>query len=79
VDAIESSSSAGSPLIKVTGILVGETAPTTVTFQTGTAADMTTRCERLGLLAMAKPGRYLFAIGGPSTTPATCKLITVAP
>ena len=76
VDAVEISGTA----INVTGILAGQTAPTTVMFEFYDAGRVQ-RCERLAVLAMSKPGKYQFGIGGPSgpnLTP-SCKLALRTP
>jgi hypothetical protein len=66
-------------VVLVRGIPAGGSAPTTVTFNFGTNADMATRCERLGLLAMSKPGKFQFGIGADTFSPGHghCKLLAV--
>lgn len=64
-------------LVKVTGILAGGTAPTTLTFSFGNAAALAERCERLAVIAMAKPGKFQFGIGISQYR--GCKLILRTP
>jgi hypothetical protein len=88
VDAVESTNEfvsgvGNAQVIKVTGILVGGTVPTTQTFTFAgiTHLDQGARCERLALLAMSKPGKYQFGIGSTNTagTNGGCKLILRTP
>lgn len=59
----------------ITGILVGESSPTTVNAPTNTA--LTDRCEKLYSLVLSQPGAYLLEVTidtsfltiPPSTTP----------
>jgi hypothetical protein len=52
-----------SPLLRfVTGIVEGQASPQTVKFQL--SDYFPSSCERLALMALQKPGRYLFAIKG---------------
>lgn len=80
VDAVSSQNSQ----LKVTGILQGQAAATEVTanFSYGTdyaAANVAAQtCERKALLAMAKPGQYLFGISYSYGT-WICKLTRVNP
>ncbi|WP_375742134.1 hypothetical protein NR800_22675 [Corallococcus interemptor] len=51
----------GNGTLDVTGTLVGESAPRTFRFWAiGDASVEAARCDRLALLAMTRPGRYLF-------------------
>ena len=75
VDAVEIAfyaSSSQPDRIIVTGILVGQTTPTTVTFNYNTF-ERVRECKILALIAIAKPGKYQFAIGAGSQ--GSCKLI----
>ncbi|RKG98925.1 hypothetical protein [Corallococcus carmarthensis] len=51
----------------VTGTLVGESTPRTFSFWAGGTSDSASnsveasRCDRLALIAMTRPGRYLFS------------------
>lgn len=64
VDAVQSGP--GERQITITGIIAGQSTATTLTYQlrntiSGTSTeDLTARCDRFALLAMAKPGRYQF-------------------
>ncbi len=77
IDAIDTDESSNNRLI-LTGILTGQTGPTTVSFFLGydTVAQ---RCERFALLLMAKPGKYRLLIGGVGLSTAECKLVVRAP
>ncbi|ATB50435.1 hypothetical protein [Corallococcus macrosporus] len=55
--------------IEVTGVIQGEAAPRTVTFwvspNIGAGVNfqaMSSRCDRMAMLTMAKPGAYLFTM-----------------
>src|SRR4051812_12494608 len=61
--------------ITITGIIAGQSTATTLSYslRTNTSSvateDLTARCDRFALLAMAKPGKYQFAMtqqSGPS-------------
>lgn len=69
-------------MLKVTGLLQGESDPQTVAlesffsslnhyYQSPQAAE---RCERMALLAMNKPGRYLFEVQQEPSSTFRCKL-----
>ena len=61
--------------VTVTGILVGQTTPTTHSFVFHPYVDQAGRCERLAVIAMSKPGKYRFSIGWePSSGGGGCKL-----
>ncbi|MBN8233101.1 hypothetical protein JYK02_36865 [Corallococcus macrosporus] len=55
--------------LDITGTLVGESTPRTFSFWAGNSSDSAgnsveaSRCDRLALLAMTRPGRYLFSWG----------------
>lgn len=67
----------------VTGILRGQTTPGTRTFDFGFQADLAAHCQRLAMIAMAKPGKYRFAISAdnnnPSVPSGACNLTLVSP
>jgi hypothetical protein len=76
IDAIEVVASN----ITVTGIISGQGTPTTTTYPVTGGTESAARCDRLALLAMAKPGKYQFAVvdqglGGE----VSCKLIVRTP
>jgi hypothetical protein len=76
------SSCVSQSIVIVRGIAAGASAPITVSFNFGTNADMATRCERLGVLAMSKPGKFQFSIGADTFNPqghGHCKLLAVTP
>jgi hypothetical protein len=84
VDAVELTAhlAGGNPRVIVTGILVGQTTPTTITFSFFTSSQhLAVQCQDLAVLAMSRPGKYQFAIGsdGSSSNPGGCKLILRAP
>jgi hypothetical protein len=71
----------------VTGVVTGEAAASERGFTFYTTTGQTSyslreSCERLALVAMAKPGQYTFEIAGYSATNgsnAKCKLTRVSP
>jgi hypothetical protein len=74
--------------ITVTGIVSGQSAPSELQYlmldlgtTSGGLADSAARCDRLALLAMAKPGKYQFAMVRvePSSRRFGCKLIVRTP
>jgi hypothetical protein len=71
VDAVEIVN--GSDTLVVTGILVGQTTPTTLSFY-----FVGVRCERLAVIAMSKPGKFRFGIGSSGGS-GSCKLILQTP
>lgn len=67
----------GSTTLDVTGTLVGESAPRTFRFWAiGDASVEAARCDRLALLAMTRPGRFLFTWTWPNnySSYVTCTL-----
>lgn len=67
VDSVEISN--GGYTFRVTGLVQGENVPRTVEMysdfylsQSSDSNQPSTRCERMALLAMNKPGRYLFEL-----------------
>ena len=81
VDAVESSSD----YIVIAGIISGSSTPTEVRYDlfepAGVHGVAAARCDRLALLAIAKPGKYQFAIVALASFGARfgCKLIVRAP
>lgn len=82
VDAVQSGP--GERRITITGIIAGQSTTTTLTYflrgnsATTTTEDVSARCDRFALLAMAKPGKYQFAtVGIPGSF--DCKLAVRAP
>jgi hypothetical protein len=78
VDAV----SVQSIFVIVTGVVEGETVPSTWAARpyTSDGGQFADTCSRHALLAMAKPGQYLLEINSGSTSVyATCKLIRVSP
>lgn len=70
--------------LTVRGILRGQSTPVSLDFDFGTNKDMATRCERLALIAMSKPGKYQFDIGANNSGSTDgghgdCRLTLVAP
>lgn len=65
----------------VTGIVQGETAPTTWRLMTATYSDpnVLANCQQQALLAMTKPGQYLYGIVYGPMSLYGCKLTRVAP
>lgn len=71
-------------VIVVTGIRRGQSTPVTLSFDFGDQADIATHCQRLAMVAMAKPGKYRFSIGvdtftGASSGKGACSLTLVSP
>lgn len=62
--------------IRITGILSGSSAPTTTIYNVGGASTSLepSRCDRLALLAMTKPGKFQFFIINDSLGPFACRL-----
>lgn len=72
--------------IKVTGIISGQDAPSTTLYtiissssSTGRTDVAASRCDRLALLAMSKPGKYQFAVTLVGFSEYSCKLIVRTP
>jgi hypothetical protein len=68
--------------IVVTGIIVGQSAPSTTSYNiVGFSQDdvTTSRCDRLALLAMSKPGKFRFAVEALDFFVFSCKLIVRTP
>jgi hypothetical protein len=67
----------------VTGILRGQTTPITVLFDFGFQADLAAHCQRLAMVAMAKPGKYRFGIGADNSNQndpgGACRLTLITP
>ena len=80
VDRVES----GPDRITITGIIAGQSAPTTLTYFVDAhgAGDPAGRCDRYALLAMSRPGKYQFGtvlFGTFGLTTFTCSLATRTP
>ncbi len=70
--------------VNITGVVQGEAAPSSFYVQqypsTGEPNVFAQNCQQQALLAMAKPGQYLFEIRqGSGTSSSTCKLTRVTP
>jgi hypothetical protein len=68
--------------VRITGIVQGEAQARTVSYPWSFGEQTTSyyaaqRCERLALLSVAKPGRYLFSVLSASTLGFRCKLALV--
>src|SRR5687768_15681500 len=74
VDAIEVTSND----IVVTGIIAGQGAPSTTRYDFFTEVGAS-RCDRLALLAMSKPGKFQFAVVELDFERFSCKLILRTP
>lgn len=66
-------------ILSVTGIPRTQTTPTTVSFDFQIQADLAAHCQRLAMVAMAKPGKYRFGIGTDTTNGGACRLTLVNP
>jgi len=63
--AIEPTAVSSVPRLELTGVLDGGAAPVTQVYTGGNATaaiEVAQRCERLALLAMARPGRYALEV-----------------
>jgi hypothetical protein len=74
IDAVE----VVADLITVTGITSGQGTPTTATYQVLGGIEAAARCDRLALLAIAKPGKFRFAVTDLNFQ-FSCKLIVRTP
>jgi len=64
----------------VTGILQGQSTPTTRSFFVGTGNDArASLCQRFAMLVMSKPGKFRFAATDRGASTADCKLTVRAP
>jgi hypothetical protein len=94
VDAIEAtfatSDSSHAVGVRVTGIIVGNSGPTTVSVKLTSVTivnasgvgpvDPVARCDRMAMLAMSRPGKFQFALVETNVFEVfTCKLIVRAP
>src|SRR5262245_43775393 len=75
VDAFEVSSKN----ITVTGIIAGAGAPTTTQYTVLTDVVAASRCDRLALLAMSRPGKFQFVVVSFGFSGVACKLVARAP
>ncbi|QSQ13012.1 hypothetical protein [Myxococcus landrumensis] len=70
--------------IEVTGLLLGENTPRTLIFSgpgstSGDASQHMSRCDRMALLTLSKPGAYRFEVmEGMFTSILTCRLMRTA-
>ncbi|MEO7730198.1 MAG: hypothetical protein ABIY55_04440 [Kofleriaceae bacterium] len=81
-DTVEAIETTGARNIKVTGIIAGQSAPTTASYSlagSSTDIDAGARCDRLALLAMSKPGKFQFVMVLVSFNVNNCKLVLRAP
>ena len=62
----------------VTGIIAGGSTPGTV-FYTANEDRCHATCERFGLLAMSKPGKFQFVVTSVGNNPVCCKLVLRTP
>jgi len=77
-DTVDSVDLNGTIRLFVTGILSGQTAPTTQELYV-TNSTLVQQCERLALMAMSKPGKYQFHVVRNSGAVSRCKLSLRAP
>jgi len=82
-DAVDALQLRNNNIIRVTGIISGQGAPSTTDFGlvAGSVAspDYAARCDRLALLAMSKPGKFQFVITLIVSGGFSCQLIVRAP
>jgi hypothetical protein len=75
VDAIEVNGNR----ITITGIVAGQSAPSELNYGVG-SEEVASRCDRLALLAMSKPGKFRFATARASSFSGfACKLMLRTP
>ncbi len=85
VDSVELNLDSSLVKIVIVGVPAGGSTPISQTFSFGPTSSATSfptasRCERMALAAISKPGKYQFAIGvNNNGTTGACKLILVAP
>jgi hypothetical protein len=67
--------------IIVTGVIAGQSHPSELQYRIYTSNDPSSpsRCDRIALLALAKPGKYQFATVFDGTRYFSCKLIVRTP
>ena len=70
-ETVDSFETIGGSQATIVGIVQGETAPRSFLVLMGNAAI--TRCDRLALLAMNRPGRFIFSFDNTSDA-STCRL-----
>jgi hypothetical protein len=83
-DAVDALQLRNNNVIRVTGIISGQGAPTTTDYNLITngiaSPDYAARCDRLALLAMSKPGKFQFAVVPFGSGPGfLCELIVRTP
>jgi hypothetical protein len=80
VDAVElNNDSNGVVNLVITGILAGQGSPVTLTFPFSVSSGASAmQCERIAIVAMAKAGKYQFAVGTFGSVGA-CRLILRTP
>jgi hypothetical protein len=83
VDAVETLTVGSNVAIQISGIISGDSTPTTTTYilrGSSSGTDQANRCDRMALLAMSKPGKFQFVLVGPGgSTFSNCKLIVRTP
>ena len=83
VDAVQTSTVGSNAAIQISGIVSGDSTPTTTTFilrPSSSGTDQANRCDRMALLAMSKPGKFQFVLVGPGgSTFSNCKVILRTP
>jgi hypothetical protein len=65
--------------ITVTGVVAGQSAATTRTYVILRGDVSASRCDRLALLAMAKPGKFRFGVVEEALEEFSCKLRVLTP
>src|SRR5215217_189951 len=68
VDAVQTSMVGSNVAIQISGIVSGDSAPTTTTYflrSSASGTDQGSRCDRMALLAMSKPGKFQLVLVGP--------------
>jgi hypothetical protein len=71
VDSVEAYSGSSFSGGTVVGVLEGQSTPQSVSYGFSSPVNP---CERMALMAMQKPGRYLFTIKDPESFSRSCRL-----
>ena len=83
VEAVQASTIGSNVAIQISGIVSGESTPTTTTYfvrPSTSGTDLGSRCDRMALLAMSKPGKFQLVLVGPGGSSfSNCKLVLRTP
>lgn len=84
VDTVEVNVDGSNAILVIQGIPAGASTPITRSFNFGSISSVAglpsaSRCERLALAVISKPGKYQLAFGTSTNGVPACKLILVTP